>query len=138
MTSAPNLGTKSCPRCGGWVYTDPPYTAKSDRWCINCCEPIYPKHFKPLPYAVRFDESSPQIDWEIDEYGNIVDEIDKKVEKLVEGGSFLTVSHVAKKLHCSNGDARISLERLVRIGSAEKFQYGPQNRWVGYRKKGFG
>jgi predicted transcriptional regulator len=91
-----------------------------------------------LPYAVRFDESSPQIDWEIDEYGNIVDEIDKKVEKLVEGGSFLTVSHVAKKLHCSNGDARISLERLVRIGSAEKFQYGPQNRWVGYRKKGFG
>jgi hypothetical protein len=102
-----------------------------------CGEPIYPPDFKPLPYTARTDDDAPKMDWEIDEYGYIVDEIDKKVEKLVDEGSFLTVSHVAKKLHCSNGDARMSLERLVRIGTAEKNEYGPQNRWVAYRKKGF-
>lgn len=136
METVTKAKRKACPRCGGWIYTDPPYTKKADRWCLMCGEPIYPPDFKPLPYSARVDDSSPPVDWQIDEYGNIVDEIDKKVEKLVDEGSFLTVSHVAKKLHCSNGDARISLERLVRIGTAEKTHYGPQNRWVAYRKRG--
>jgi hypothetical protein len=137
METSSKPRNRSCHRCGGWVYIDPPYTEKAERWCLACGASIYPKDFKPLPFAVRLEDANPTVDWEIDQYGNIVDEIDRKVEKLVEQGSFLTVSQVAKKLHCSNGDARISLERLVRIGTAEKRQYGPQNRWVGYQKKGF-
>lgn len=74
--------------------------------------------------------------WYIDEHGDIIDVIDQKIEEYIEArpDSNYNVSYVAKAVHCSNSEARMTLERLVRIGVLERYYYGPMDRWVGYRK----
>lgn len=125
-----------CFYCGGWCYADDPYNPKTDIWCLLCARWQTPKDFKPLPYVVQSDASFSDTDWYIDEHGDIIDIIDQKIEELIERAPYKTynVSYVAKAVHCSNSEARMTLERLVRIGALERYIYGPQDRWVGYRK----
>lgn len=123
-----------CPRCKGKCYREDPTNPKSDVWCLLCGEWICPPGFEPKPYLVRLEDSVNGHNWKIDEHGDIIDFIDLKIEALVDEGNPLTVSHVAKKVHCSNGDARMTLERLTRIGKVRRFNYGPMDRWVAYQQ----
>lgn len=134
-----------CPRCGGFIYADdprkiPPYTDtwKSDVWCLICGEWIPPPGFKPLPYVVHQEDRIDENSWYIDGNGDIIDGIDRKIEELIEAHperSF-NVSYVAKAVHCSNSEARMTLDRLTRHGEMELYRYGPQDRWLAYRRVG--
>lgn len=125
---------KSCPRCKGWIYTDLINPKKIERWCLMCGEWIAPIDFKPLPYVAREDETFKDAnDWYIDEHGDIIDIIDRKIEEYIRTVHTFTVSAVAKKINCAISEARMTLDRLIRNGSIEKFTYGPQDRWTGYR-----
>lgn len=121
-----------CNRCGGNIYKEDPTNPKSDVWCLLCGEWIAPPGYKPLPFVVMAEENFSANEWHIDEHGDIVDIIDEKIEALIELDKVLTVSAVAKTVHCSNSEARITLERLVRNGTLRRFTYGPQDRWTAY------
>jgi hypothetical protein len=120
-----------CYRCGGWTYSE-----FGDRWCLLCGEHIKPPDFKPLPFVIFNDDRIGDDEWFIDDNGDIIDHIDQKIEALIETSPHATynVSYVAKAVHCSNYEARMTLDRLVRIGELEVFTYGPQSRWTAYRK----
>ncbi len=134
-TYTKKLRVRRCHRCGGQLYSDDPYNPRSDIWCLLCCEPIYPDGFKPLPYVAKLEDDSSNA-WYIDEHGDILDIIDKRIEEFVAHGRPVTVSAVAKAVHCSNYEARHTLERLKDRGRMNKFTYGPQNRWIGYQLAG--
>lgn len=123
---------KNCPRCTGWIYADDPFNRKSDIWCLMCGEWV--NRPTPLPFIGRNTESFHEDAWYIDEHGDIIDIIDQKIENLVKDNVSLNVSAVAKRVGCSNADARMTLERLVRNKVLIKYTYGPQDRWIGYRK----
>lgn len=125
---------KPCPRCGGWVYTDDPAKKKPESWCLMCGEDIKPPDFKPLPFVARNDDPLPDSSWFINDEGEIIDIIDIKVEEFAKENNFFTVSAVSKKVQCSNNEARYSLQRLVKNGTLLEYRYGPQNRWVGYKR----
>lgn len=122
-----------CSNCGGWTYVDPPFTEKADRWCLMCGEWQKPNGFKPLPYLAHLDTST-RSDWAIDKYGNIVDVIDTKIATLVDQKPVVTVTSAARFASCSTGEARYSLQKLLKEHKVEFFYYGPQSRWSGYRK----
>lgn len=128
--------TLSCPRCiGGFIYADDPRDAKTDYWCLMCGEWIPPSGYRPLPLIPKSDmDKFDEVPFVVDEHGDFIDIIDIKIESLIPQMPILTVSVVAKRVGCSNSEARATLERLVRIKTLEKFYYGPQQRWVGYRK----
>lgn len=125
---------KVCPRCRGWIYAEDPYNKRTDWWCLMCGEWIAPKDFKPLPYVARFEDTPSDSDWYIDEHGDIIDVIDRKIESYIKENNFFTVSAVSKKVQCSNSEARMTLDRLVRNGVLHEYRYGPMNRWTGYKK----
>lgn len=125
-----------CSRCiNGQAFPEDPDNPKSDIVCLQCGEWQKPPGYKPFPYISRLEDTTYKKTWDVDEDGNIYDEIDRKVEELVAAGETLTVSHVARTLHCSNGDARMSLDKMVGAGTAHTIRYGPQDRWIGYRTK---
>lgn len=125
---------RRCTRCiRGNLYSEDPTNPKADIWCFQCGEWIRPPDFKPLPYAPHLEDGPQNVVWRIDEYGDIVDELDEKIEAMLEDRNVVTVSGVAKKFHCSNSAARMSLERLVRINKIDTIEYGPQKRWLGYQ-----
>ena len=126
---------KRCPRCEGQLYSDDPWNPKSEVWCFMCCEAIFNDDFQPLPYVSRLEDSSSKDDWFVDEYGDILDIIDQRIEELLQNGFPVTVSSVAKAVHCSNFEARHTLDRLTMRGKIQKFTYGPQDRWIGYQKQ---
>lgn len=126
---------RRCHRCGGNLYSDDPTDPKSLIWCLQCGEWIAPPGFKPMPYIAMPEESYVPAEWTVDEHGDFIDIIDLKIEALVQPDVPLTVSAVAKAVHCSNSEARFTLERLVRNGTLMKYTYGPQNRWIAYVQK---
>jgi hypothetical protein len=121
-----------CSRCRGNLYKEDPTNPKSDVWCLMCGAWIPPPGFTPLPYVVMSEDNYSYSEWKIDKHGDIVDIIDEKIEALIQPESILTVTQVAKTVHCSNSEARITLERLVRNGTLIRFTYGPQERWTAY------
>lgn len=125
-----------CTRCmNGQAFHEDPGNPKSDVVCLQCGEWQRPKNWHPQPYISRLEDTTYKKTWEVDKEGNIVDEIDLRVEDLLATDDTFTVSQVARSLHCSNGDARMSLERLLRMNRAETIRYGPQSRWTGYKRK---
>ena len=129
--------TLSCPRCNGFVYADDPRDSKTDFWCLICGEWCPPSGYRPLPYVPKSEaDIYGNTSYYVDEHGDFIDIIDLKIEKLIGVYDVLTVSAVAKKVGCSNGEARATLERLARIKILERYSYGPQNRWLGYKKLG--
>ena len=124
-----------CTRCNGWTYPDDPTNKKTDWSCLMCGESIYPPNFKPLPYVARFEDTPADSDWYIDEHGDIIDIIDRKIEEYIAENDMFTVSSVSKKVQCSNSEARMTLERLVRNGRLREYTYGPMDRWTGYTKE---
>lgn len=126
-----------CNRCGGWCYSDDPYNPKADIWCLMCGDWQRPAGFKPLPFVSRNDDTYDDSDWHIDEHGDIVDVIDRRIEGLIAGApdASYNVSYVAKEVHCSNSEARMTLDRLARNGELELYVYGPMDRWSAYRRK---
>jgi hypothetical protein len=127
---------KGCPRCGGFTYADDPYNPKTDIWCLNCGGWILPPNFKPLPLVNHIEDKLDADQWYIDDHGDIIDIIDLNIEDLVfkNPDQPFNVSYVAKAVHCSNSEARMTLDRLVRVGDMEIFRYGPQDRWLAYRR----
>lgn len=125
---------RKCTRCKGSLYREDPTNPKSDVWCFNCGEWIPPPGFTPLPYVVMNEDNYSYSTWHIDKHGDIVDIIDEKIENLIKPDSILTVTQVAKTVHCSNSEARVTLERLVRNGTLIRFTYGPMDRWTAYIK----
>lgn len=127
---------KRCPRCNGQLYSDDPWNPKSDVWCLLCGEWIPPNGYRPLPYVSRLEEDAPSDAWYVDEYGDILDIIDQRIEEYMQHGRAVTVSAVAKAVHCSNYESRQTLERLTLRGKLRRFAYGPQDRWIGYQLVG--
>ncbi len=125
-----------CYHCGGWCYSEDPYNLKADIWCLMCARWQVPATFKPLPYVSRTEDKFDDSEWYIDENGDIIDIIDQKIEGLIgkNPDNSFNVSYVAKAVHCSNSEARMTLDRLVRIGQLALYTYGPMDRWVAYRK----
>lgn len=128
--------TLSCPRCRGFVYADDPTNPRTDYWCLMCGEWIPPSGYRPQPLIPKSDaDKYDDTAYFIDEHGDFIDVIDLKIESLITDDAILTVSAIAKKVGCSNGEARATLERLTRIKTLERYSYGPQSRWVGYKKR---
>ena len=106
-----------------------------------CGEWQLPPNFKPLPIMSKNEEPSfKDTEWYIDEHGDIIDIIDKRIEKYIADKDTFTVSAIAKKINCAISEVRMTLERLMRHGQVESYRYGPpeastgQPRWTGYRK----
>lgn len=101
-----------------------------------CGEHILPEDFKPLPFVSRHDDPDKYDSWAIDEHGDIIDIIDRKIESYINEHPYqrYLVSDIARIASCSNGDARMTLERLTKNGVLQRFPHGPQGRWLAYRR----
>lgn len=125
---------RRCHRCNGQLYSDDAWNQRSDIWCLMCCAWIPPDGYIPVPFASHLDDDATSDEFYIDEHGDILDIIDQRIEEYMMTGVTVTVSSVAKRVHCSNFEARQTLERLTLRKKLIRFTYGPQDRWIGYRK----